>query len=266
MTNTAIGGSKTVDYSSVTEITGYNISRDQLQRLFTRYYFASRFCKDKDVLEVACGSGQGLGYLARYARRVVGGDFDENIVARAKEHYGDRVDIRQFDAQNLPFNNESFDVVICYEALYYFEEPGRFIQEARRILQRGGVLIICLANKDWTGFNPSPYSYNYFSVPELHALLREVGFEVSMFADSPVDDRGVKNRIINFMKWAAVRMHLIPRTMKGKETLKRLFCGKLCPLPPEITDGMAAYTPPVQISHERKNTQFKVVFAVGHVK
>jgi len=32
--------------------------------------------------------------------------------------------------------------------------------------------------------------------------------------------------------------------MKGKEFLKRIFMGKLVPLPPEITDGMAEYTPP----------------------
>lgn len=62
------------DYTSVTEITGCNVTSEQLQRMYARYRFASELCDDKEVLEVACGSGQGLGYLAKKAKRVVGGD------------------------------------------------------------------------------------------------------------------------------------------------------------------------------------------------
>ena len=257
-----------LNYTTVTEIPNVRASGEQMGRLYSRYRFASEYCDNRDVLEVACGAGIGLGYLAKTARRVVGGDIDKNNLSFALDTYAGRnnIEVTALDAHDLHFDKDSFDVVICYEALYYLEQPERFIEEAHRILRRGGVLIICLANKDWTGFNPSPYSYNYFSVPELYSLLHKGGFDVSIFADSPVDDGGFKNRVINFIKRTAVRLHLIPKTMKGKERLKRLFCGKLYPLPSEITDGMADYTPPVQISHKGNNTQFKVVFAVGHVK
>lgn len=58
-----------VDYSTVTEIPGNKISKEQLTRLYHRYHFASLFCKGKDVLEVACGGGMGLGYLAKFAKK-----------------------------------------------------------------------------------------------------------------------------------------------------------------------------------------------------
>jgi hypothetical protein len=40
--------------------------------------------------------------------------------------------------------------------------------------------------------------------------------------------------------------------------------GKLVPLPPEITDGMAGYTPPAVISHNTPTRNYKVLFALAH--
>lgn len=175
-----MGTTDKVDYTTVTEITGYNVTSEQLQRMYTRYRFALDFCERQEVLEVACGSGQGLGYLARKAKRVVGGDYDEKIVKCAQDYFKDRIEIRQIDAHNLPFPDKSFDVVILYEAIYYLKEPEQFVSEARRVLRENGILIICTANKDWAGFNPSPYAYRYFSAPELYSLLIEKGFRVEL--------------------------------------------------------------------------------------
>lgn len=253
-----------VDYTTVTEITGYNVTSEQLQRMYTRYSFASEFCEGKDVLEVACGSGQGLGYLAKKAKRVVGGDYDEKILKCAKDYYKDGIEIRQLDAHNLPFDNKSFDVVILYEAIYYLAQPEKFVNEARRVLRDNGVLIICTANKDWSGFNPSPYSYKYFSAPELCELFKQNGFSnAALYGDCPVNAKTAKAKVISAIKRMAVTLHLIPKTMKGKEFLKRLFWGKLIPLPPEITDGIVEYTPPVPIPNDKPKFYYKVLFAVG---
>ena len=42
--------------------------------------------------------------------------------------------------------------------------------------------------------------------------------------------------------------------------------GKLVPLPPEIKDGMAEYTPPTPINYNICNVEYKVLFAIGYVK
>lgn len=42
------------DYTSVTEITGCNVTSEQLQIIYARYRFASELCDDKEVLESAC--------------------------------------------------------------------------------------------------------------------------------------------------------------------------------------------------------------------
>lgn len=252
------------DYTTVTEITGYKVTREQMQRMYTRYRFASEFCNDREVLDVACGSGQGLGYLAKVAKRVVGGDYDDKILHIAAKHYLGRVEVKKMDAQALPFQNESFDVVIFYEALYYLEFPEKFVSEAYRVLRHNGTLIICTVNKDWSDFNPSPYSYRYFSVPELYRLIQDNGFRKQTFyGDCVVKAGTIKDRIFSMIRQTAIRFNLMPKTMKGKEFLKRIFIGKLLPLPAEIEDEIARYLPPSRIRADSANHNFKVIFVVA---
>jgi ubiquinone/menaquinone biosynthesis C-methylase UbiE len=192
-----------IDYTTVTEITGYNVTSEQLQRMYTRYKFASEFCKNKEVLELGCGSGQGLGYLAGFAKKIVGGDCDEKIVKIANEYYQGRVEVRQLDAHNLPFNDQSFDVIVLYEAIYYLSQPERFINESRRVLRNDGLLIICTANKDWSGFNPSPYSFKYFSANELFELLEQNGFtNITLYGNCQARNNTIKAKIISTIKEA----------------------------------------------------------------
>ena len=52
---------------------------------FVRFCFAKED-NELDVLEVACGGGIGLGYLARTAKKVVGGDIDETILQYPRDY------------------------------------------------------------------------------------------------------------------------------------------------------------------------------------
>lgn len=253
------------DYTTVTEATGCRASLEQMGRLYVRYAYGAGFCAGKDVLEVACGSGMGLGYLARKAKRVVGGDYTDYLLRGARHHYGERIPLVRLDAHFLPFGDRSFDTVILYEAIYYLERPERFLDECQRVLREGGVLLICTVNREWHDFHPSPFSVRYFSASELADLLGRHGFEVDLLGDCPAMVRSARDRIISFLKRAAVRLHLIPRTMKGKELLKRLFFGTLIPLPPEISDGMAEYIPPSPFPNDQPVSHFKVIFAVGRL-
>ncbi len=252
-----------VSYVTVSELTGVKATCEQLQRLYSRYRFAVDFCAEKDVLEVACGSGQGLGYLAKVARSVTGGDYDPAIVKLAQEHYEDRVEVLQLDAHALPFKDHSFDVILLYEAIYYLKEPEKFFAEAKRVLRPHGTLIVCTANKSWSGFNPSPYSHHYYSAPELYDLFSRYGFKIQLYGDSPVNAEGPKSKLINLLKMGAVKFRLIPRTMKGNEPLKRIFQGKLYLLPAEIDEGLWMYSPLKSISCDEPNVEYKVLFAVG---
>jgi ubiquinone/menaquinone biosynthesis C-methylase UbiE len=254
-----------VSYQTVTELPGGKASKEQLERLYQRYRFAYQFCKGKDVLEVACGAGQGLGYLAGAAKTVVGGDIDQENLKFAKTKYEQRNNIRieLLDAQKISFSDKSFDVVIFYEAIYYLKEAERFFDEAYRILREDGLLVICTANKDWGDFNPSPFSTRFFSVPELNSLLVQKFYDVKFYGGFKVKTNGLRTVIISLIKRIAIFLKIIPKTMKGKEFFKRLFFGQLLPLPAEIYEGMTEYIEPVPVAADLPNDDYKVIFAVG---
>jgi SAM-dependent methyltransferase len=255
-----------VDYINVTEMPGNKVSKENLQMLYTRYKWASEFTKEKSVLELGCGPGIGLGYLAKNAKKVIGSDYDFNIAKIAKNYYKDRLDIVRNDAQFLPFKDGSLDVIIFFEAIYYLPSPREFFDECKRVLKRDGIVLLCTANKDWEGFNPSPFSIKYFSVPELANLFKTNNFEVEMFGNFPHNSFSLVDKCKLLARKIAISLHIIPKTMKGKEKLKRIFCGKLLELPSEIKDRETENPPFEAIDENLRNQHYKVIYVVGRLK
>lgn len=58
-------------------------------------------------------------------------------------------------------------------------------------------------------------------------------------------------------------LNLIPKTMKGKEMLERIFTDRLTSLPAELLEGMAGYSAPSPASSTEPNADFKLLFAVA---
>ena len=228
-----------MSFEDVTELAGEEISSEQLGRLFNRYHWTAENCAGMDVLEVACGAGAGLGYVARRAKSVVAGDYSPTIVDAALAHYGQRFDIRCFDAQEIPFEDGSFDVVVMHEALYYVPDAEKFVRECRRVLRPKGQILLTNSNKDLYDFNPSPHATVYHGAVELAELLGKWRFSVELFGAAPLGEVNWRQRLTRPVKWLAVRLNLIPKTMRGKRLLKRLIFGRPTIMPAEIVPDMA---------------------------
>ncbi len=252
-------------FCDITEGPSTRATADQLQILYTRYELASGYASGRDVLEVACGAGVGLGLLARNARRVVGGDIDERNFATARETYAhhENVEVQLLDALQLPYPRASFDVMVLYEALYYLPSIDDFLREARRVLRPGGRLVLSSVNCRWAEFNPSPFSTNYYDAAELARILRCHGFEASLYGGFPEQTGGALRSLIGAVRKAAVRLHLIPRTQKSKEWLKRIFYGELRRIPRELEPGFAAAAPLDPLSPPYAADRYRFIYAVA---
>lgn len=252
----------TEHFTEVTETPESPVSREQIQRVYSRYEFARRYCEGRKALELACGCGIGLGHLAVDSAFVVGGDLCEGLLQHARNHYGDRLGLVRLNAQQLPFADGSFDVIVLFEAIYYLPSPEQFVEECHRVLSPGGKLIICSANKDLQDFNPSPYSNRYFNMPEMESLLRPRGFLCEWYADSSVKSSGARQKVLSFVKRLAVILNCIPKTMKSKVLLKRIVFGPLAPMPKEVCADHSCSLFPEPVLCEEK-APYKVLYVVA---
>lgn len=95
----------------------------------------------KQVLEVGCGHGGGASYLTRAQRPAsyVGLDLNPDAIAFNRDrHKVAGLEFVEGDAQNLPFGDESFDVVVNVESSIHYPHFMRFLEEVTRVLRPGG--------------------------------------------------------------------------------------------------------------------------------
>jgi SAM-dependent methyltransferase len=251
-------------FAEVSELAGEPISREQVERMEHRYAWAARYCAGRDVVEVACGSGPGLGILAATARSLVAGDISAPILSLARRHYGSRVQIERIDAQALPFESGSKDVILLFEAIYYLADARRFVLECRRVLRPGGRVLVATANKDLADFNPSPYSHVYYGAVELRELFASAGFAAELFGHLSVREVGWKQRALRPVKRSVVALGLMPRTMRGKRLLKRLVFGEPVCMPAELAEP-ADFAAPRPLSGETADREHKVLYLAARV-
>jgi arsenite methyltransferase len=112
------------------------------------------------VLDVGCGSGQTPSFLVkRYGCRVVGVDINEKMVERSRERAEregvvDRAQFRVADAQDLPFEDDSFDAVITESVTAFPEDKQRAVREYTRVTRPGGY--VGLNESTWLKVPPPP--------------------------------------------------------------------------------------------------------------
>ena len=115
----------------------------EVQQIISRYSFAAQFVKERDTLEVACGSGYGGYYFMRKgAKSVIGGDLRESSIAYARANYVNKgLSFQVLNAAKLPFKDSSFDTIISIETLEHVVGYKDFIRECSRVLRDGGVFV-----------------------------------------------------------------------------------------------------------------------------
>jgi len=115
------------------------------------------------VLDVGCGFGLTCITLAALgAKEVHGIDAFGKMIDTIKAYLpdivgGDRVHVRTAQADALPYDNDSFDLVFTMEAISHFIKPYGFLAEACRVLRPGGLLVVV---DDNNGANPSTMRTN----------------------------------------------------------------------------------------------------------
>jgi SAM-dependent methyltransferase len=94
------------------------------------------------TLDLGCGEGRVGAALLRLGHRVVGVDGSARMVELARERH----DAVVADAAALPFDDETFDLVVAYMSLQDIDDLDGAVREAARVLDRGGRLCFAIVH------------------------------------------------------------------------------------------------------------------------
>jgi 2-polyprenyl-3-methyl-5-hydroxy-6-metoxy-1,4-benzoquinol methylase len=117
-----------------------------------RYVYAMQSITDKDVLDVACGSGYGMFLMSFLAKSVSGYDYSDVAIDEAKKfEYRSPVclEIRDLNTVRTLENDKAktFDVVTCFETIEHLDDPNGFLVLLKKHLNPGATLYISTPNK-----------------------------------------------------------------------------------------------------------------------
>ena len=109
-------------------------------------FLLPRLKPDAVVLDIGCGPGTITAGLARRAGRVVGLDMSTDMVEAARSHAADcglsNATFQVGSAYELPWGDDSFDVVYAHQVLQHLSDPVQALREARRVLRPGGLVAV----------------------------------------------------------------------------------------------------------------------------
>ena len=140
------------------------------------------------VLDVGCGNGKLLSEISRKADvKAYGIDVSPNMIEVCRQRYKG-IDFKTASGERLSFDDDSFDLLTICCVLHHINNPGKFFEEARRVLKVGGALIV---GDPWFPFGAKQFAEHIvfpllkagdnllFSHKKLKALFIRNGFTIT---------------------------------------------------------------------------------------
>ena len=97
----------------------------------------------KKLLDVGCGTGNILMKLnSNEDLSLYGLDISEKMIQIAKKNLGSRAELKVGDSEYMPWEDDSFDVIVCNASFHHYPNPKKVLAEMKRMLKSNGTLII----------------------------------------------------------------------------------------------------------------------------
>ncbi|MEW6618928.1 MAG: class I SAM-dependent methyltransferase [bacterium] len=104
--------------------------------------------KEKICLDVGCGSGLFSEQIIKKGYDVIGTDYDERAIKLAKERGINTIQV-DVEREKIPFENQTFDLIVCCEVIEHIKNPHNMLKEIHRVLKDDGFFVITTPNIAW---------------------------------------------------------------------------------------------------------------------
>ncbi|MCX6731332.1 MAG: class I SAM-dependent methyltransferase [Candidatus Roizmanbacteria bacterium] len=132
--------------------------------------------KGISILDVGCGTGKNLEFLAHHGE-VWGVDISEEALLFCKKR--GLLQVKKGEAEKLPFESETFDVVCALDVLEHVDAL-KSICEIKRVLKNNGSLIITVPAFSWlwSKWDEVLHHNHRYTKEEIHTILQKEGFVI----------------------------------------------------------------------------------------
>jgi ubiquinone/menaquinone biosynthesis C-methylase UbiE len=136
-----------------------------------RYLWAAQIAAGKRVLDAGCGMAYGCRILSEAgASQVEGVDIAPAILDAARSTVPENCNLLVADVRSLPFGDDAFDLVVCFEVIEHVQEHDQVLTELARVLAADGVLVVSSPNREV--YPPgNPHHCHELTPAELHSAL-----------------------------------------------------------------------------------------------
>ena len=176
-------------------------------------YIAGELAKEtyNDLLDCGCGTGPMISLLYENdpSKHYTGLDITPRMIEVGKAKNLKGVDWVVGDCENLPFADNSFDVIICSNSFHHYPNPQAFFDSAKRVLRPGGRLIL----QDYTAPKAILWLMNHTEMP-LANLIGHGDVAAHSLDEMRVFCKRSGLKIEKLERARKFRMHLVAR--KGK--------------------------------------------------
>jgi hypothetical protein len=145
-----------------------------------RYSIVRELCRDRRVLDIACGEGYGSSFLMRWgATEVVGVDRSTEAIERATGWFGDTVTFIRGDALESDdlLQGRVFDLIVALETIEHVGDPERFLETLRRLAAPSAIIVLSCPNDAWYYHDDepgNPHHLTHYSFEEFQEMTERV--------------------------------------------------------------------------------------------
>ena len=154
-----------------------------IDRLYREVAAVAAAGEATSLLDAGCGEGEALARLGEWVpERTAAVDLDPDAVAFTQNRLPE-VDVSRHSIDELPFEDASFDLVLCLEALEHVPEPGVALAELARVCS--GRIVLSVPDEPWfrlgslargkylRGLGDHPEHFNHWNPRSLRAMLEQ---------------------------------------------------------------------------------------------